>query len=104
METIFVKKSVEEKPKEDSFYFLKARNKSDIVNCHYNKEKNEWHDSDYIFTQEEIQYWLQEVELMTDKEIDNYFPLQYGMEFFNFNKDVRKGVKWMRDNILGLVK
>lgn len=47
-----------------------------------------------------VDYWLEEIELPTDKEIDSTYPLQWGSDMMLFNTDARKGAKWMRDYIL----
>lgn len=47
------------------------------------------------------EWYLEEVELPSDKEIDSTFPLQYEKETLLFNSDVRKGMKLLRDYILG---
>lgn len=99
MATVIVKKGSYEKPKEDTWRYVKAKFETDILFCHYNKQMDEWHDADLTIHTDNISFWLEEVELPTDKEIDSTFPLQYGMEILNFNSDCRKGAKWMRDCI-----
>lgn len=45
-------------------------------------------------------WWMEETYLLSDKEIDSLIPLQKGEETILFNKDMRKGAKWMRDYIM----
>ena len=45
-------------------------------------------------------WWMEKIFLLSDKEIDSLIPLQNGEETILFNKDMRKGAKWMRDYIL----
>ena len=56
---------------------------------------NKWVSDEYI------EWYLEEIEIPTEKEIDSMFPLQKGEELMLFNKDVRKGMKWMRNHLLG---
>lgn len=99
MKTIFRKVSVKDRlPNEDGEYITNYGSNTRLLTCNH---KRKWTVQFGDTVEVTPNYWLEEVELPTDKEIDNTFPLQYGMDILNFNTDTRKGAKWMRDNILG---
>lgn len=101
MRKLFIQILSPENPKEDSCYFIKIKNDNNLIFCHYNKETNEWREGDVSYLNSYIEYWLKEVVLPTDEEIDASHQDGFVTnDCNNIQHAKRTGAKWLKDKII----